>query len=337
MFIGTVTSCKKDGTTKDYVIPDEKDTTVIVPPKEDTTVIVPPKKDTVYVIDTTKKTTINEIVYFTEDKFMVVGSGTEIWQDVAYGNGRWVAVSSNGKIATSTDGVNWTTKQVGTTYLYGVAYGDDIWVAVGSVVITSTDGINWTTKSLVAHDDFTSVVYFRNPLSSNGRWMAVGYSGYITTSIDRGETWTTKQVGTTNWYGVAFYHESVSPHPFHVMKVSTNVISGSASMDSSTWYPKTVTGNWSDIACGDGRWVAVGDSGKIATSTSMLGDTWSVQIIDSSIWFYGIAYGNGRWIAVGYGYGGSSGYNIATSTNGINWTTKQVGTTNTWFGVAFKN
>jgi hypothetical protein len=75
IFIGVITSCGKD----DIEIPIREEEQ-----KEQGGPDTPPKKDTVYVIDTTKKTTINEIVYFEEDKYMIVGTGT--WQGIAYGN-----------------------------------------------------------------------------------------------------------------------------------------------------------------------------------------------------------------------------------------------------------
>lgn len=39
--------------------------------------------------------------------------GTNGWNAIAYGNGKYVAVGANGYVTTSTDGVNWTTpKQI---------------------------------------------------------------------------------------------------------------------------------------------------------------------------------------------------------------------------------
>jgi len=52
---------------------------------------------------------------------------------------------------TSTDGTTWTTRTsgFGSTRINGVAYGNDVWVAVGDIgtVRTSTDGITWTTRT----------------------------------------------------------------------------------------------------------------------------------------------------------------------------------------------
>jgi hypothetical protein len=51
---------------------------------------------------------------------------------VAYGNGLFVAVGDGGTILTSPNGVSWTEQASGTSNsLYGVAYGNGTFVAVG--------------------------------------------------------------------------------------------------------------------------------------------------------------------------------------------------------------
>ena len=59
---------------------------------------------------------------------------------VAYGNGTFVAVGSNGTILTSRDGVSWTVRTSGTANtLYDVTYGNGLFVAVGvyGTILTS--------------------------------------------------------------------------------------------------------------------------------------------------------------------------------------------------------
>jgi hypothetical protein len=112
IFIGVVACCEKE---MDEIVPiqDEQE-------GQDT----PPKEDMTYVIDTTKKITIDEIIYFEEDKFMVVGTG--MWRSVAYGDGMWVAVGDGGKITTSTDnGTSWTAPQTSSSLWMGIAIKTD--------------------------------------------------------------------------------------------------------------------------------------------------------------------------------------------------------------------
>jgi hypothetical protein len=83
-----------------------------------------------------------------------------------------------------------------------------------------------------------------------------------------------------------------------------------------SWTQRTSSFSASDIfrvAYGGGLWVAVGHSGKLATSTD--GETWTQQTSSfGSDSILGVAYGNGLWVATG-GNG-----KLATSTDGETWT-----------------
>ena len=58
---------------------------------------------------------------------------------VAYGDGLFVAVGDRGIILTSPDGVDWTAQTSGTDHdLNGVTYGDGLFVAVGDRSIILT-------------------------------------------------------------------------------------------------------------------------------------------------------------------------------------------------------
>lgn len=78
------------------------------------------------------------------DEIMAV-VGTNSWNAIAYGNGKYVAVGSSGYVTTSTDGINWTTpKQIaGSSYTWnGIIYANGKFVACGqySYIAVSTDG-----------------------------------------------------------------------------------------------------------------------------------------------------------------------------------------------------
>lgn len=70
--------------------------------------------------------------------------------DIAYGNGRFVAVGENGKIAYSNDGINWTAvldPAFGFSKIYSITYGNGRFIATGEGDIGmaySTDGSSWT-------------------------------------------------------------------------------------------------------------------------------------------------------------------------------------------------
>jgi len=91
------------------------------------------------------------------------------------GEGMIVAVGEDGRIKTSKGGIKWVGRDSGTVEsLNGITYGNGIFVAVGEgVVATSSDGITWTTKSsltlneVVWHNDkFYAVGKFGTILSS---------------------------------------------------------------------------------------------------------------------------------------------------------------------------
>ncbi|GBU29448.1 hypothetical protein R84B8_03013 [Treponema sp. R8-4-B8] len=86
------------------------------------------------------------------------------------------------------------------------------------------------------------------------------------------------------------------------------------------------------IAYGDGKFIAAGGNGKMATSTD--GTTWTA-VADSGIWDYTyngntnkasiseIAYGNGKWVAGCY-VQAIHNSKMATSTDGTTWTAVDV-------------
>lgn len=77
------------------------------------------------------------------------------FQDIAYGNGLYVAVARSGtnRIMTSPDGITWTSRTTAISPTFsGVAYGNGVWVAVcdtspGGTTFTSYDGITWTERA----------------------------------------------------------------------------------------------------------------------------------------------------------------------------------------------
>ena len=103
---------------------------------------------------------------------------------VTYGNGRFVILGSDGKVAYSYDlGVTWTqsatcsgttTSVLTSSYAWiNLKYGQGLFVAIatGSVCATSPDGINWTTRGMSSSSSWKGLT-FGNP-SSVPTWVAV--------------------------------------------------------------------------------------------------------------------------------------------------------------------
>src|SRR5882762_7720218 len=90
---------------------------------------------------------------------------------VAYGNGMFVAVGTNGLLCSSTDGTNWMPQASGTTNdLESITYGNGLFVAVGGngTVRTSTNGSTWAAQASGFGSAFHAVTY------GNGLYVAVG-------------------------------------------------------------------------------------------------------------------------------------------------------------------
>ena len=157
---------------------------------------------------------VNAIAYDGNGKFVAVGSHREdiayssdginwtipevdedmyIYNTVAYGSGKFVAVAGNGEIATSPDGVTWTAtattidKRLNCT-AQAIAYGSGKFVAVGGKffgnnMATSPDGVTWTndvidglgqtTESWLSYESLKAIAY------GDGKFVAVGSLGHI--------------------------------------------------------------------------------------------------------------------------------------------------------------
>jgi hypothetical protein len=190
------------------------------------------------------------------------------WTGVVFDQGRFVAVGTLGQIDTSTNGQQWSEVWNHKAWdLTSITYGNGHFVvgdaAVGSTLI-STNGVNWSLYP---------------PLGSGLKWSAVAYgngtfvafddsgSGYIATSV-YGYVWALHR------YTPA---EDISGATFGC---GTFVAAGSSSstnsfLSSSTgasWAAASVpidpSADWTAVAYGAHRFVAVDSSGDIASTPS---------------------------------------------------------------------
>jgi hypothetical protein len=207
------------------------------------------------------------------------------FDDVAYGDGKWVAVMSIttiSKCAYSTDGINWTESNNTSAIpseISAVAYGGGKFVAVSSdayhEAVYSTDGINWTESNNGELDE----IMLRGVAYGGDKWVAVGlgyqgplyYNGKIVYSLN-GISWTAAA--------------TPSPNATH-----------------------------RSVAYADGKWVAVGDSRSFYSTD---GINWTViswtEALQEAPAGVDVAYGNGKFVV-----GGSDSGRIFYSSDGINW------------------
>jgi hypothetical protein len=203
------------------------------------------------------------------------------WNDVAHGNGLYVAVGSGGTIASSPDGLVWTVRRMTDSFsvLNGVAFAEGRFVAVGmgavtrvgaALILTSPDGITWTANDSLAATvaaQLTDVTY------GAGTWVVTGFGG-------------------------------------------TRLLT---SPDAATWTSRTVPGigSPSRVVFGGGRFVA--NAGNHTGFTSTDGITWtSVTVAPANSFLGAVAFSAGKFLLVGRDNNfNASAY---TSTDGTTWT-----------------
>ncbi|MTD33927.1 phage tail protein [Paludibacterium denitrificans] len=114
---------------------------------------------------------------------------TASWDSVAYGNGVFVAVANGtATMATSSDGMTWTTHTMPNSYWKAVAFGNGVFVALAnntSIAATSPDGVTWTQRAIGISANWSALTY------GNGVFVAVAMTNntVCATSPD-GVTWT---------------------------------------------------------------------------------------------------------------------------------------------------
>ena len=265
--------------------------------------------------------------------------------DIAYGDGRFVAVAYAGtnKVAVSEDGLTWQTKGtsngVSNNTWASVAYGNGRFVAVENnssfnrVIYSDDGGDNWTASTM----------------ANNGRWGAVEYgadrfvacdngsgTSRVNYSID-GKTWNAVGVGdgvpNFSWWGLCYgqgkwivvggtrilYSDDSTATKFTDLGAAgTPVLSGV--------YLK-------DVAYGAGKFVAVEQNKIRGAIYSDDGITWqAANGVDLGTKWVGITYAAGLFVAVGELEGANRSM---YSADGINWTANSTAPVNNWQAVAY--
>jgi hypothetical protein len=244
---------------------------------------------------------------------------------VAYGDGIFVAVGEDGKMAwsqevRSQEGITWPEGIIWTAVgdstfdsrdIYTIAYGEGIFVAGGEYgrMAYSYNGKNWTG---ITYSPFSNRV---TAIAYGGGKFIVGGSGGKMAWSDDGINWTLVADSI-------FGSDSINAIAFAVLGETGRFIAagGNGKM---AWSQSDVT-NWmavdnspfgSDsiggITYGGGKFVAVSYDNGIAYSEFGLSWTKIENPTDSSL--YEVTYGNGMFVAV-------DGRDIVISSDGITWT-----------------
>lgn len=263
------------------------------------------------------------------------------WRDIAYGNGVFVAVAQ-GWVAYSKNGINWTEIDLQNSGMvcYSVAFGNGKFVATGAGYkdyYYSEDGINWTKGELPLPGTWY-VAY------GNGRFVVVtnGSKKNPVLYSEDGVNWTSTPMTVeyeymSYWRRVRFVNDRFfAIGAFQISAYSKDGINWTKiTLPSSTNYNDAAY--YSDIAYGNGKYVAVGER---AISYSEDGINWtkaSAPTTEEGQWF-SVTYGGGRFVAISCNNQTTTQSGLyAYSEDGINWKTNSVPNNCVWKCVHYEN
>ena len=262
--------------------------------------------------------------------------------DIAHGNNNFVALGEafddNGIleeiVLTSQNGISWAVKTLipprSLSDVHTTRYVNNLFAAVGDVILTSPDGVEWTERI----NQFSLMGTLYDIAYGNDRFVAVGsgsdYEGLVVMSPD-GINWTKRTINYSNVYPwsdplIAIVN---GKNMFVALSGRGTVLT---SPDGVTWTVKfsgALDNSYEGMAYGNGTFVAVGNC---ATLTSEDGVTWTARSLE--IQFGKVSYVNGIFFATA----SNDSLNVLTSPDGALWTELNLPISLTWIhGMAYGN
>lgn len=245
------------------------------------------------------------------------------WGKIAYGDGKFVALcSGTNQGAYSVNGLTWTsiTLPVSANWTR-LIYGGDKFVAVSEqsnhTAMYSNDGIIWNVTSL-PNDTLDYYRYLAcNDAESESDRRFVAFestvSQYMATS-NNGIIWTRSPVSAGYlWSGVAFGDKKFAAisRSYTTEDGATHPSISSTSMSGDVWLRFDMpNGQWSSIAYGNGRYIAVEyidsatqtGSNRFAWNTDngvlTQFDSWNLSELPRSARWGNLIYGGGRFLVI---------------------------------------
>lgn len=211
---------------------------------------------------------------------------------IAYGHGRFVAVSSSGPFAlyTSADGRQWSGIDLGPGLpsLSAVTFANGTFVALGlfGEMFHSTDGVRWARSPVPMPFEITSVAY------GNGRFVATAHG--LVTSTD-GVNWT-RVPDSPGARAIAYGNAG-----FVAVGGDDDGAAVWTSADGLSWARRhTEPLPWlRTVVFGNGQYLAAGDKGTLLLSAD--GVTWQRRNSGIHPDFVAALAARGRFLAMGWG------------------------------------
>lgn len=176
---------------------------------------------------------------------------------------------------------------------------------VDFIAVGSNGCISYKNKALKVGTNHWSAI-----TGGAGKYVAVGYDGYITSSTD-GENWYSQRIGTNKWNAVAYGNGR-----FMVVGENGYVTS---SIDGVNWSAPTQPNAdraYNALTFGDDKFVALSGSYSFISTNGLTWDSFEhIGQINSS---YDIVYGNGKFVLIGQ-RGEDAAISISTDTDAVKW------------------
>jgi hypothetical protein len=249
-------------------------------------------------VGTNTSSTTGQVMYSSDGINWTLATGVpnHVWNQVTYGNGRFVATASSGSYAMySDDGITWnasSTNLSSYTSVFGAAFGNGKFVAsYNGGFIYSSDGSNW---SAVALSGWRTRIAF-----GNGFFVAVGNSSNPATSAD-GINWnvyTDSNVSTYPPQTIGYGNGTIVAIPgaggARILYSTNNGVSWSVLTTSLQPYQGIIFGN--------GIFAAIGNDSSSHAPQGLYsndGVTWTAMSgLPTGSWD-SVAYGNAQFVAV---------------------------------------
>ena len=234
--------------------------------------------------------------------------------DMAYGNGRYVAVGRDGTAAYSDDGIVWTAVAMPTTETYiDVCFGKGRFVAFeyySDSFAYSSDGIQWTVGTLPSSSEYHGCF-------GNDKFVATGLRSILYSSD--GITWSTQ---SSYDISITTMLSSVCYGGGKFIALGSITGGGSIGLYSSngtTWTKMSSlpsdTSHMIGVCYGNGRFVCVPSNRGYDGVWSADGNTWTFFSLPATTGSWdGVRYENGVFVAY------SEYYSTAWSVDGVVWT-----------------
>jgi len=292
------------------------------------------------------------------------------WVDIAYGNGRFVAISDSSAMAAySFNGATWYKSNLPGLYEWSsINYGQGVFYVTskGEYSATSPDGVTWTlrdgsTASLNATStakNKISTAFTESTALTSGTWTdviytgssfyAVGYSGSagLYAYSTNGTSWTNSTLPTVNStyeYTSIAYNGTNQYVAIIGGNGGTRNIAYSSNGTSWTGQLNALSGNayWKQVIWAGDRYIALrGDGAAVNYSTD--GTTWTNSAVTSgSSEMSSVAYGNiggTNYIVTVSGYSTGSQTSSYSTNGGVSWTSgNTLPSSSYWSSVTFGN